>query len=141
MFLDSWFILAADLVLLVHALFVAFVVFGLAVIWLGKLFQWGWVRNLWFRIVHLFAIGFVVLESWLRVVCPLTRWERELREHGGEAFYSGSFIAHWLHEILFYQFPAWVFVVGYTLFGAAVAASWFWVRPHRFVRKRDGGVE
>jgi len=126
---ESLSLLAADLILFVHVLFVGFVVFGLALVWLGKLLRWRWVRNPWFRIVHLLAIGYVVLESWLGVACPLTSWERQLREHAGQAVYSGSFIAHWLHRILFYQFPPWVFVVGYTVFGALVIASWFWVRP------------
>lgn len=129
---DSWFLLAADLILLVHVAFVAFVVLGLGLIWLGKLFRWRWVRNPWFRIGHLAAIGFVVLESWIGVVCPLTRWEMGLRAHAGEAGYSGSFMAHWLDRALYYRAPLWVFTVGYTVFGAIVVASWYWVRPRGF---------
>jgi len=30
---------------------------------------------------------------------------------------------------LYFQAPAWVFAVCYTVFGAIVAASWIWVRP------------
>lgn len=129
---DSWFLLAADLILLVHIAFVAFVVLGLALIWLGKPLRWRWVRNPWFRIGHLAAIGFVVLESWIGVVCPLTRWEMGLRARAGEAGYSGSFMAHWLDRALYYRAPLWVFTVGYTVFGAIVVASWFWVRPRGF---------
>lgn len=129
---DSWFLFVADLILVVHVIFVAFVVFGLVLIWLGKVFRWGWVRNPWFRVLHLAAIGIVVLESWVGVACPLTRWEMGLRKSAGGTTYSGSFIAHWLDKLLYYQFPAWVFVVGYTAFAAMVIASWFWVRPRRF---------
>ncbi|HKK06678.1 MAG TPA: DUF2784 domain-containing protein [Gammaproteobacteria bacterium] len=128
----SGYIAAADVVLIAHVAFVAFVVFGLVLIWLGKLLRWGWVRNPWFRLVHLAAIVFVVLESWVGMACPLTSWEMELRQGAGGATYTGSFIAHWLDKILYYQFPAWVFVVAYTAFGAVVIASWFWVRPRRF---------
>lgn len=126
------YLLAADAVLLVHFSFVAFVILGLLCILLGKALAWRWVRNPWFRWLHLSAIGIVVLQSWLGIICPLTSWEMMLRQRAGDAVYSGAFIAHWLESILYYQAPAWVFALSYTLFGALVAASWFWVPPNRF---------
>jgi hypothetical protein len=123
------YLLAADLLLFGHVLFVAFVVLGLALILIGKPCDWDWVRNLWFRLAHLAAIGVVVLKSWVGVICPLTPWEMALRERAGDAVYSGSFISHWLESILYFRAPAWVFTVCYTVFAAAVVASWFWVRP------------
>ena len=132
---DSWFRLVADVLVVIHFTFVLFVVFGLALILLGKLLRWNWVRNQWFRIAHLSAIGIVVVESWLRIVCPFTRWEMELRQRAGETGYTGSFIGHWLDRLLYYQAPEWVFTVCYTVFGALVIASWFWVRPHRITRR------
>lgn len=128
----SWFRLAADVLVVAHVAFVLFVVVGLVLILLGKLREWNWVRNPWFRIVHLFAIGIVVMESWLGVVCPATAWEMALRQRAGDAVYSGSFIAHWFDRILYYQAPEWVFTLCYTVFGAMVIASWIWVRPRRF---------
>jgi len=133
---DSWLHYLADTLLVTHFAFVLFVVFGLVLILLGKLRRWNWVRNPWFRIAHLCAIGVVVLESWLRIVCPFTRWEMELRQRVGDTGYPGSFIAHWLDRLLYYQAPEWVFTVCYTVFGAMVVASWFWVRPHEFTRKQ-----
>jgi hypothetical protein len=129
---DLLLLLAADVLLFGHALFVAFVVVGLALIFIGKPVHWAWVRNPWFRIAHLAAIGIVALQSWIGVICPLTTWEMALRERAGEVTYSGSFISHWLEAILYYQAPAWVFTVSYTVFVAVVAGSWFWVRPRRF---------
>jgi Protein of Unknown function (DUF2784) len=126
------YLIAADLVLLIHVLFVAFVVVGLLLILIGGPFAWSWVRNPWFRLAHLAAIGIVVLQSWLGVICPLTIWEMALREKAGDAVYSGSFVAHWLETLLYYEAPAWVFVVAYTAFGALVVLSWFRVRPRRF---------
>lgn len=126
------YLLAADLILFGHVLFTAFIVLGLALVLVGKLFSWEWVRNPWFRLVHIAGVGIVVLQSWLGAVCPLTTWEMSLREKAGEAVYSGAFVAHWLEVILYYRAPEWVFVVGYTVFGALVAASWYWVRPRHF---------
>jgi hypothetical protein len=119
----------ADAILLLHVLFVAFVVIGLALVFVGKALLWSWIRNPWFRIAHLAAIGIVVVQSWVGAICPLTSLEMVLRSRAGDAAYSGSFISHWLGTILYYQAPAWVFVVCYTAFGAVVVASWFWVRP------------
>ncbi len=128
------YLLAADLLLFGHVLFVAFVVVGLALIFIGKLFDWTWVRNPWFRIAHLAAIGIVALQSWVGIACPLTTWEMALRERAGDAMYAGSFISHWLESLLYFQAPVWVFTVCYTVFAAVVGASWFWVRPRRIAR-------
>jgi hypothetical protein len=124
--------LAADAVLLLHALFVLFVVLGLLLVFAGRVFEWAWVRNPWFRLLHLVAIAVVVAQAWLSVICPLTTIEMWFRSRAGDATYSGAFIAHWLETALYYQAPPWVFVVCYTAFGALVLASWFWVRPRRF---------
>lgn len=125
------YLIAADVLLFSHALFVAFVVLGLALILVGGLIDWAWVKNRWFRVAHLAAIGIVVLQSWLGVICPLTTWEMVLRERAGVDTYAGSFIAHWLDALLYYQAPAWVFTACYTGFAALVVACWFWVPPGR----------
>lgn len=121
----------ADAILFVHVLFVAFVVFGLLLIYIGWLLHWHWVRNTWFRIVHLVSIGVVMLQSWFSVVCPLTVWEMALRDNAGASVYSGTFISHWLDSLLYYQAPEWVFAVLYTGFALLVIATWFLVPPGR----------
>lgn len=126
------YLIAADALLVVHTLFIAFVVFGLILILTGGALGWSWVRNPWFRLGHLTAIAVVVLQSWIGVICPLTTWEMALRAKAGDATYAGSFVAHWLGQLIYYQAPAWVFAVAYTAFGLLVVASWFWVRPRPF---------
>jgi Protein of Unknown function (DUF2784) len=133
------YLLAADGVLLVHALFVVFVILGLALILIGRPLSWRWVRNPWFRIVHGTGIAIVVLQAWIGVICPLTTLEMALRERGGDAVYSGGFVAHWLEALLYYEAPPWVFIVAYTVFGALVAASWIWVRSRGFSSKHKRG--
>jgi hypothetical protein len=54
---------AADAMLITHVAFVAFVVFGLILVYAGFFLKWQWVRKVWFRGVHLVAIGVVVLQS------------------------------------------------------------------------------
>lgn len=127
----------ADGLLLIHVLFVVFIIFGLVLIFAGKIMNWQWVRYPWFRAAHLLGIGIVVVQSWLGVICPLTIWEMALRNKAGGAVYEGSFISHWLSTLLYYQAPDWVFVVVYSAFGTLVGISWFWVRPRPFSRKTD----
>ena len=124
--------LLADVILVTHVLFAAFVVISLILIFVGKFLSWLWVRNPWFRVTHLLGIGVVVLQSWFGVICPLTIWEMDLRSKAGETIYEGSFVRHWLNELLYYQAPPWVFVVCYTAFGGLVLASWVLVRPRAF---------
>ena len=50
----------------------------------------------------------------------LTTLENALREQANGTAYDGSFIAHWLQAILYYNAPAWAFAVCYTVFGALV---------------------
>lgn len=127
--MNSLYRLAADLVLYVHVSFVVFVITGLLLIVTGYFADWRWIRNGWFRIAHLAAIAVVVLQAWLGVLCPLTTLEMWLRAKAGDAVYPGAFIAHWAEQVLYYDAPAWVFTLCYTVFGLLVLASWIWVRP------------
>jgi hypothetical protein len=133
---NTLYLLAADITLFLHASFVAFVIVGLILIFVGKAAAWEWVRNPWFRWAHLAAISIVALQSWFGVICPLTTLEMVLRSSAGDSVYPGAFIAHWLETILYYDAPEWAFAVCYTAFAAIVVVSWFWVPP----RPTKGGV-
>lgn len=128
--------LFADFVLSLHVAIVAFIVVGLVLVIVGNLRAWRWVNALWFRLVHLVSIAAVVAEAWFGVVCPLTSLELWLRAKAGATTYTGSFIEHWLQRILYYEASAWVFTLGYSLFGLAVIATW-WYFPPRFRRRTN----
>lgn len=121
----------ADLTLVIHAAFVAFVVIGFLLILAGLWRGWGWVRQPAFRYAHLAAIFVVVAQAWLEIECPLTTLENWLRVQSGGTGYQQSFIADWLHRLLFYQASPWVFTLVYTLFGLAVALVWRFAPPTR----------
>ena len=81
----------ADLVVGVHALFVAFVVIG------GLLaLRWPWVAAL-----HLPAAVWGALIEFQGWSCPLTPLEKSLRAAAGEAGYRGGFIEHYLLPALY----------------------------------------
>ncbi len=122
--------ISPNVVLIVHALFVAFVVLGQGAILVGWWRGWAWTRAWLLRIAHLAAIAYVVLESWLGVACPLTVLEHVLRRQSGETASGRDFIAEWVGRLLYYDAPSWVFTVIYTLFGALVVFT-FWRYPPR----------
>ena len=125
------YLVLADLTLIVHAAFVAFVVVGLGLIWMGRFRHWSFVRNFWFRGAHLGAIAVVAAESLVGFVCPLTTWENRLRLlAGGEVRYQGSFIQHWLHQVMFFELNETVFTVLYVSFFTVVALTLWLVPPH-----------
>lgn len=121
--------LLADLLLVLHAAIVLFVVGGFLAILAGAALRWRWIRNPWFRLAHLATIAFVVVQTWLGELCPLTVWEQALRHRAGQPAYEGSFIAHWLDRLLYVEAPWWVFVMAYTLFALAVLATFLLVPP------------
>ena len=122
--------LLADLILILHFAFVAFVVAGLVAVWVGWLCRWRFVHNFWFRLAHLLAIGVVAAESLAGIVCPLTTWENSLRLLAGSGeHYEGSFVQHWLHRVMFFEASESTFTILYILFFAVVALSLWLVKP------------
>ena len=83
--------IAADLVIVVHAAFVIFVV-------LGGLLVVRWPRLVW---VHVPAAVWGVLIEFAGWICPLTPFENYLRERGGLATYQGDFVEHYVLPLLY----------------------------------------
>ena len=83
--------LLADAVVVIHFAFTAFAIFGGFLTW-----RWRWIAA-----VHLPALAW---GCWVEVshsICPLTPLENHLRSLGGEAGYSGGFLAHYLVGVLY----------------------------------------
>jgi hypothetical protein len=83
----------ADLVLLVHAAFVLFVV-------LGGFAVLRWPRLAW---IHLPAAAWGAVIEFAGWICPLTPLENRLRGLAGDAGYPGGFVEHYL---LAWLYPA-----------------------------------
>jgi hypothetical protein len=105
-----WSLLADGLVIL-HFAFTAFVIFG-------GFFTWRWPR---IALVHLPALAW---GCWVEVshsICPLTPWENHLRRLGGEAGYSGGFLAHYLVRVLYP--PGLTWQIQWALAAALIAIN------------------
>lgn len=117
---------AADVILVIHFIFVLFVVGSLPLIWIGAWMRLSFVRNRYFRLAHLAAIAFVVGESLVGMVCPLTLLEDRLRGASSE----DGFVERWLHRILFYDVPEGVLTVLYIVFALLVVITLRQIPPH-----------
>jgi hypothetical protein len=123
--------LLADLIVAVHVAYVSFVILGLLLTLVGGWRGWCWVRNPWFRLLHLFAIVIVAAEAVYGVDCPLTVWEHDLRVAAGQEATGESFVGRLLHGMIFYDLPPAVFTAFYVAFAALVAGS-LWLVPLRW---------
>jgi hypothetical protein len=86
-----WYLAAADLVLVVHLLFIGFVVGGSFLAW-----RWPWL--IW---VQLPAMVYGALVEFVGFACPLTALQNYLLRRGGQAPYRGGFISHYLIQVIY----------------------------------------
>ena len=119
--------MVADALLVLHFAIAAFIVGGLVAVWVGAALGQRWVRDPWFRYLHLAAIAFVAAEALLGIACPLTVWEDMLRGN----VRPESFIGRWVHSLLYYRAPEWVFTAAYLAWAGATAITLVLVPPRR----------
>ena len=100
--------LAADIVVLVHVAFVAFVGFGVIAVW-------RWSQLAW---VHVPAVLWGITVELTGGVCPLTPLEHWLLMQGGQMGYQGAFLTYYLSPLLY---PTGL-TVDWQLFLASFAA-------------------
>lgn len=78
--------LAAELVLAVHLLFVAFAL-------LGALLLLEWPVLIWLQLPIAVWAGLIMVVGW---TCPLTPLEKRLRIQAGQEAFGGGFVEHYL---------------------------------------------
>lgn len=99
--------LLADLVVLLHAAFVAFVV-------LGGFLAWRWRPLVWAHVPCAIWGALIEFKGW---ICPLTPLENYLRRRAGLEGYAGGFIEHYVIPALY---PAGLTRPAQALLGALV---------------------
>ncbi|AYC33610.1 DUF2784 domain-containing protein [Pseudomonas cavernae] len=116
-----WYRLAADAVVVVHGLFILFVL-------CGGLLVLRWPRLAW---LHLPAAGWGALVELRHLVCPLTPLENSLRQAAGEAGYATGFVEHYLIPLIYppgltVQVQLWL--GGAVILVNLVVYGWLWLR-------------
>jgi Protein of Unknown function (DUF2784) len=112
----------ADSLVVVHFAFTTFVIFGGFLTW-----RWRWVA-----FAHLPAVAWGCWVELSHSICPLTPLENRLRHLGGEAGYSGGFLAHYLARVLYPPDLTWhiQWVLAGVLIAINVIAYWGFARRH-----------
>ena len=83
--------ITADLVLVVHFLFILCAIFG------GLLT----LHHRWVVWLHIPAMGWAAMISFAGWICPLTPLENALRRAAGEEVYSGGFINRYIVPVIY----------------------------------------
>jgi hypothetical protein len=119
------YLMLADGVVVLHFLWIVFLVFG------GF---WG-RRSRAVGVVHLSGLAFSVLMQVFDWYCPLTHLEVWLRaRHDPSEAYAGSYIVHYLEELVYIELSrTLIFVLTLLLCGANL---WLYLGKRR--RKADG---
>ena len=86
-----WYRVGADFVVVVHLLFISFIVGGVFL-------TWRWPMIIW---AHIPAVVYGALVEFAGFTCPLTLLENHLRQRAGEAGYRGGFISHYLVKVIY----------------------------------------
>ncbi|MCI8212880.1 hypothetical protein AUC61_25435 [Pseudomonas sp. S25] len=83
--------LGADAVLVIHLLFIVFVLFGGLLV-----LRWSWVM-----VLHIPAMIWGAVVEFFHFYCPLTPLENALRVRAGGEGYDGGFIEHYLIALIY----------------------------------------
>ena len=124
----------SDIIVIVHLIWIAFMLYGFALTVRGFWRPAFWDRWL-FRSIHLAGILFVAAMPLLGRLCPLTIWEYRLRSHyfpGQE--HTGSFIIDWIDKLIYPNVPLAV-VLAPTFAIAAFTLIMYVIRPPRKIRE------
>lgn len=85
------YLLLADLLVLIHFLFIVFVL-------LGGILLLKWKKLIWLHLPALLWGIFIQFSGW---ICPLTPLEIQLRRLAGTDLYQGGFISHYLVPLIY----------------------------------------
>lgn len=108
--------LAADAVVVVHLLWILFIMLGALV----------GCRVAWVKWLHLSALGFSLCLQLFGWICPLTDLEVWLRrQHDPSLAYPGDFLAHYAQRLVYLPAPReTVFMATLIVMGASAWAYW-----------------
>lgn len=125
--------MAALSILVLHFAIIAFNVAGCVLIPVGAWRRWRWVREFWWRLVHVLSFAVVAGQALAGQACFLTIWQADLE---GETSHVQPLIAHWIDRLIYLPIPLWVFAIIYVVLFLYVIALWVFVRPRA---ARDAG--
>jgi hypothetical protein len=117
--------LAADFVVLIHFLWIIFLIFGA---FIGKKYRT-------VKVFHVAGLGFAVIIQIFGWYCPLTHFEIWLRQrHDPLLTHSGSFIVYYMEKLIYIELtPGIIFVLTLIL----ISISAYLYSGNKHVSKRQ----
>ena len=128
--------LLARAVLAAHVAIIVFNVVALVVIPLGAWLGWRFVRGFWWRALHLAILALVAVQALLARACFLTLWQSALERRAGEAAPSAPLIERWVHDLIFWPLPLWLFAALYVAAYLYALLRWRLVPPRALGRRQ-----
>ena len=117
--------IAADVVILIHFLWLGFVILGFPVALYFNSAKW--------RLIHLAAVILMILMQVTRTICPLTYLEAWLKSGGNtKDVYPGFFIAEWVERLIYVEDVTLEKIMYATMVYLALILLSFWFRPLQF---------
>lgn len=114
----------SDLVVLIHFLWIGFVILGFPVFLLFNNARW--------RIIHLFVVMGTLLMQFTRAICPLTYLEAFLKmQDTGRNVYPGAFIIEHVERLIYVEDLTLEKISYATMIYLVVIVASFWFRPIR----------
>ena len=116
---------AADVVILIHFLWIGFVILGFPVALYFNSAKW--------RLIHLAAVILMILMQVTRTICPLTYLEGWLKSGGNtKDVYPGAFIAEWVERLIYVEDMTLEKIMYATMAYLVLILLSFWLRPLKF---------
>ncbi|MCU0553892.1 MAG: DUF2784 domain-containing protein [Syntrophales bacterium] len=114
--------IAADIVIVIHVLWIAFVILGFPVCL--------WVNSTRWRLIHLAAVIWMILMQITHSICPLTYLEAWLKSEGRETeVYSGKFIIETIERLIYVDTVTLEKITWATGAYLVLILLSFWFRP------------
>ena len=121
-------LLLAELIVILHLLFIVFAMFG-------GLLVIKWPRLVW---LHIPVVAWGALTEFLGLICPLTPLEIWLRQQAGVDSYQGGFISHYLVPLIYppglTPGMQWLLGGGLVIFNILIY-TWVYRRGHQRAKK------
>ena len=115
----------SEIVLLLHFSIFLFMILSFILIPYGYYQNWEWVKNIYFRSIHLILMGIILIETILGFMCPLTILENFLRADKK----IDNIFSKIIHQIMYWDFTNYQFIILYLLSLSYIIFLWFSFRP------------
>ena len=118
-------IIFSEIVLLFHFCIFLFMILSFFLIPLGYQQKWEWVKNKYYRLIHIILMGVIFVETALGFMCPLTVLEHFLRN---DTKINNKF-TEIIHEIMYWDLSSYQFIILYLFSFLYLVILWFFFKP------------